>query len=371
MKRDMHNPTDMHTHTARIGLTFESTRKEELLATYRKRNEDNLIHVPDNVELYLFRAEISNTLLDSHFTRMNEKTLKNYVADARSGVAFLRSHNWSELPLGYSLDARMQEEDGRKRVVADFYTVPGLPDADDMIQRMNLGLVRDVSVGFHGGRMTCDLCHQDFWDCRHFPGISYEEEGKKTPQMATYTIDNARLSEVSGVFDGSTPSAMLLKAERSAKAGQLTKEQIDQIQETYRFTLPSSPRYSVPKEEKMDLAKVRGLLQVETDEEVEDALSKLAGRVKSLEAQAADGRHYRERVVADALAEGIRAHGEEFDSEAYESVLKNASLTAIEKMRDDWKRIADKVFPAGRQSAEEPEQKKKAQVNVVPDSAYR
>ena len=66
----------------------------------------------------------------------------------------------------------------------------------------------------------CDLCGLSVWswECPHFPGKSYiitdtEEEGEGEERIvtATYTIYDARLAEVSVVFDGATPDAQILR----------------------------------------------------------------------------------------------------------------------------------------------------------------
>jgi hypothetical protein len=263
--------------------------------------------------------------------------------------------------------------------VAGFYTIRGLAETDDLIRRMKGGLVRDVSVGFHGGEMRCDLCGQGFWECRHFPGLKYEEKkgDTVTTQLATFTIDDARLSEVSGVFDGSTPEAMILKAQRAAKAGELTAGQVLLLENQYRTRLPVTKTIPVAKtkEEKMpipeDFSKIRTLVGVETDEEVVPAVETLKQRVSQLEPQAEDGRTYRTDLVAQALAEGVRAMGNDFDKTVYETTLKSAPLSVVKRMRDDWKRVADANLPQGRQSQEQGQQpSSRKTTSKVPDAGY-
>lgn len=355
-------------HVARVERSFLSD-------SLREKLKERDIELDEN-DLYFFRAEISNNLLDSHFTHMSERTLQNYAEDASNGVAFLRGHNWKELPLGYSVSA--QYETGTKqRTVADFYTVPGMSDTDDLIKRLKAGLVRDVSVGFHGGRAICDLCGQDFWDCRHFPGLKYEEKDGDTikTQLATFTIDDARLSEVSGVFDGSTPEAMVLKAQRAAKAGQLTRQQVALLENQYRVALPATRTFAVsqPKEQEMefDTTQVRTLLKVDSDEKIVEGIQALQKRVAELEPQAKDGLAYREDLVQDALKEGVRAQGAEFDKPTYEEMLRTSPLTLVKRFRDDWKKVADKALPAGRSTTDEGEQTRKpTKVDAVPDAAF-
>lgn len=346
--------------------------------------------VPSEQPLYFWRAEISNGLLDSHFTHMAESTLRNYASDAKEGVAFLKGHNWQALPIGYSLDAAYEIEGDKKRVVADFYTVAGLAETDDLIARMKSGILRDVSVGFHGGTMQCDLCQRGFWECPHIPGLKYEVKDGDTvrSKLATFTIEDARLSEVSGVFDGSTPGAMILKAQE--RANELTDTQRHLLEQRYRVKLPATQRAFAGADMKVgqkpgednnmgmqeDFNKVRSLVAVETDDEVVPAVETLKRRVGELEPQAADGRQYRSDLVAEALAEGVRAQGKDFDSATYETVLTNAPIVTIKRMRDDWKRLGDERLAGGRKSVDDAQDSKESKqetkpVSFVPDAAYR
>ena len=337
-------------------------------------------------DTFIWDAEISNDLLDSHYTRMSEKTLQNYAADSERGVSFLRGHNWNELPVGYSFNADYDAGSGKKSVVASFYTARGIPDTDDLIARIKTGLLRDVSVGFHGGETTCDLCGLDFWDCRHYPGIKYEEKkgDTVTTLLATMTIDGANLSEVSGVFDGSTPEAMILKAQRAAKAGNLTQKEASLLERTYRTRLALTTRHAVPEipkeESKMkeeEVAELRSIVGA-TDEasiivNARDLSTKYNAALKQvteLEPLAEDGRIYRNELVAEALAEGVRAQGNDFDTELYEATLRSAPLKVVKRMRDDWKRAANVALPTGRTTAEVSGDVATIETSMYPDAAF-
>lgn len=377
--------TEEFSHLARVRLASTDRRAEIVESLSQRYTVGDL-----EKDLFLWDAEISNDLLDSHFTHMDENTLRNYAQETEQGVAFLKGHNWKDLPIGYSVSGTYDETGTKKRVVSGFYTVRGLPETDDLIRRMESGLLRDVSVGFHGGTMRCDICQQDFWDCRHFPGLKYEEKKGDvvTTLLATYTIEDAHLSEVSGVFDGSTPEAMILKAQRGAKSGNLTLEQIQQLERRYRISLPDKKVYTVPKptqgEKKMDEKQVNRLKEIViasgvVPEDARETLDEegivvftdmLSARIKTLEAQAAEGVQYRKDLVKDALAEGVRAQGDDFDAKLYEATLNSSPLAVVKRMRDDWKKFADAALPGGRRSVDNDQTPTKEERSLVPDSAY-
>ena len=177
---------------------------------------------------YEFQAEISNDLLDSYYTTMHITTLRNFREDAKSGVAFLEGHMPTRMNYGRTFNARLNKIEDRQRVLADIYTIRDInfgghmsfPSTNDFIRAVETDLVSDVSVGFYGGIWRCDLCGLDVFDwsdwdnmCRHWPGETYEEDGKKI--TATATIEEAHLSEVSIVYDGATPEAQITKKARS------------------------------------------------------------------------------------------------------------------------------------------------------------
>lgn len=379
---------------------------------------------------YFWSAEISSDVVDAYYTHMLMNTLTNFANDARSGVAFLPGHKHNELPFGRSLDAMLENavEPPRTRCVADFYTVPGLKlnnvATDDLISGIRSGLLRDVSVGFFGGRMVCDICGRDFWDwdCPHVPGVQYEvkQDNVVSVKMATYGVDNAHLAEVSAVYDGATPRAEILKAEREAAEGRLRPEAARMIEQRYRVKLPAAKRshagVEIPQKRKGEtmtleelLAGVRTAFDLPADADamgaldvlqnaagdlkrlrpLESALAEAQGRVQALEGEATtlrtqvatleplatDGRTYRDDLVTAALAEGVRAYGDKFAAGTYETMLRGASLEVIKRMRDDWALVGDTRFPGGRTSTDRGEQAPGKQEsapkrNSVPDAAY-
>lgn len=364
---------------------------------------------------FFWSAEISNQNIDAYFTHMMDSTLDNFAADSRRGVGFLNSHRHNELPLGRSLNARVEDGGRGKRVISDFYTIPDLDlngvNTNHFIAGVRSGIVSDVSVGFHGGDWWCDVCggnYRNYQDCQHIAGMKVEtKDGFVT---CTVGIDGARLSEVSAVYDGATPDATILKAQRLAEAGELDPKTRQVIEMRYRMKLPDVRSFAgvdVPQRadattqqgEKMDFEKivndVRGVLGIDKDADVLSAVSNAAeqsrklasveedrnalaekledeqkrtaeldAKVKELEPQAADGRAYREDMIADALANGVRASGEDFDKETYEQLLRNAPLATIKRMRDDWQRIGDTNFPGGRKTTDAGEDASKPAVRT-------
>jgi len=422
-----------------IGRRAEASTRAAGLSDVGEAGEEN--------DWYFFDAEISSNVLDSYFTHMDASTLRNFAQDAADGRALLDSHDGYKLGVGYSAGGRFEEEDGEGRAVGAFYIVPGIrfggkhsfASTDDYIRAVEAGVVRDVSVGFHGGRWVCDLCRQPYFGrgstCNHVAGWEYEidRDGRPSREICTVTIYDARLSEVSLVYDGATPGAMILKAEQEAAAGRLSPAMVRQIERQYRVKLPggagevraatttaSTADFAislgeVDGERVMDEEEViEGVDEVVVDvagtdagddgartavEEIRQAVSESAspegitlvaavrwlneqlavavgerdralGQVAELQPLADQGRAFREELVNQAVAEGVRAMGEAFPEETYRGMLGNTPLEHIRQVRDTFAAQAAERFPGGRQTRDRNEGKEPVRQSQTPVAAY-
>jgi hypothetical protein len=246
---------------------IDTRARTDLLTLAKERAFDPALL--DSVQPFFWGAEISSTRIDAYFTRMALSTLRNYATEAKAGVSFQNSHNIYELGLGRSLTGRffngdVESEDTPPRVEASFFTIPGLSaggtTTEQFMLGVNVGLYKDVSVGFYGGTMRCSICQRDIWDwdCMHVPGMQYElrdEQGEKTGkrEIAIAWIEDAHLAEVSIVYDGATPGAAILKAQQEAEAGRLNPAMHRVLEARYRIKLPGAERrfagVEIPKRE--------------------------------------------------------------------------------------------------------------------------
>lgn len=358
------------------------------------------VDVPED-RLFTFSAEISNHQLDSWHTRMAESSLRNYAEDAAIGVAFLDSHMHHQR-IGYSFGGTYEDE--AKRVLADFYTVKGMTlgnmSTDAFIEGVNFALIRDVSIGFKEGedfKYTCSICGQDIfsWDCDHMPGRTYTvaEDPQADPGqsderevMCFAWIENARLSEVSAVFDGATPNAMILaKATREVRGGRLKPDVQQMLERTYRFEIPKTakqfpgittterkvtimpndtpaPTSGAPDNKMLEREVAFELrtagVAVPDGTSILDAAKAAAAevqRLRPLETQATEGQKLRAQLVEDTLAEGVRAYGNDFQREAKKTMLDKLDVDAISEMRASWKALGDTKLSGGRRSVEAPD----------------
>jgi len=376
-------------------------RLNKFPARFRAIEGDRQTDSVGGEDAFQWQAEISSDRLDSYYTHMAESTLRNFANDAQTGVPFLDSHNNRQLGYGHSYVGRFEPGDV-SRVVAEFYTVPGIrfsggqtyASTDDFIRAMKAALVRDVSVGFHGGDIICDICGNSFYDwrsCDHWPGVEYTvgDEGDEKV-TSTFTIDDASLSEVSGVYDGATPGAMIDRARWQVEKGVMSPRAAIFLERRYRINLPGRmtwPGVNIPSTNPTERSEImerdtENILSEVWDicrnagapEEHDTALSAvnwLAGEAERLRPLADEGRQYRSDLIEDALAEGVRAMGDQFPAETYRGMLKRAGLESIKALRDQWAAMAARQLPGGRQTTDTDETPPVRQPESdVPDAAY-
>lgn len=189
----------------------------------------------DDVYLHVIEAANSNFIPD-RFMFLAESTLRNIAAAGPTGISFMNSHRTgalsqpSELPFGQTFAGQFFAEGvgpARKCTAQlGIFLRRGVrpngaqgPSTDDLHAMIEAGALRDVSVGLYGGRVTCDVCQNDYYDgaaCKHYAGTTEAMGPDEMTAQAdrgvpdgkcSVTLADATLGEVSAVYDGAVPSA--------------------------------------------------------------------------------------------------------------------------------------------------------------------
>lgn len=176
-------------------------------------------------------AVVSSGTLDSHGTRMSAQTLQNFADRLNNdAIQFKDSHDRGN---GFGVSTDAIYKDGK--VIASFrlrkdWTLNNGISSNQIIEGIREGIITKTSVGFSGGDYICDICNDDYMRtrCDHYPNYKYMVKGDDDVErevVASYTIDNAEVTEVSAVYDGSNPDAKILeKAESRYREGRLPVE---------------------------------------------------------------------------------------------------------------------------------------------------
>lgn len=383
-------------------------------------------------QVYLFPGTPSNQAIDHYGTRMAESSLRNYLKNVRAGVALMNSHRTgglfagsAELPIGRLFEGELSGEilqvgkagfgdQVGQELAAWHYMIRGvrLTDVsnDDLIASIDGGTIRDESIGFSlgpDGQFTCSICGRDYlnrgvrWDdeehrCPHLAFVEYDG------QRAFVWVERAKLAEVSLVYKGATPGAMIRKA--MACAPQLDRQALGMLEEHYQVRLLGGSTHPVktvedrPKpgeagnrsqpeevnsmselnrapiiellEDHLPAERVAQIRAVEDDDgfalaaalalvelhQSEQArVAELSAQTRALQQQAETlateaeiGRTYRDDLVTAAVAARVRVQGNAFDAERYRGVLvRSNDLDFIKSEKATWEARAAEVLRAG------------------------
>jgi hypothetical protein len=299
----------------------------------------------DPATIYRFDCVPSTQAIDSFFTRMHVSSLMNYAEEAKLGTPVLNSHRsggyskQAELPIGRSYNGLVEsdpENAEMQRFVASAYMLRnnranGSVNTDDIIAGIEAGTVSDISIGFAFGAGTpeknytdrtilrCSICGNDFlrsdpWgdgedNCNHWPGEMYKSEGGKKSELCVLDVVNAHLSEFSTVYNGATPGAVILKAQRAVSEGLLDKPMIHRLEDTYRTRLMDYATFPVPIIEARQEEGAEGLqvnLELQT-EKAQEALRQLQEEAQTIiDERKAQDEMANKRELEDAGKEGAK-----------------------------------------------------------------
>jgi hypothetical protein len=153
-------------------------------------------------EIWTGSMKLCHDRVDRTFERFPKAYLERFAATL-PGKSVLPGHDYSALPLGrfYAADVVPDTEGNHLRV--RYY----LPKESPLVSQIELGVLKDVSIGFNAGKRLCDLCAKE-WDFQHdhFPGQEYD--GKQC--TLTYCESEAHKAEAmegSFVWCGAQPGA--------------------------------------------------------------------------------------------------------------------------------------------------------------------
>lgn len=359
----------------------------------------------DDDDKYWIRVTASNPEVDKHNSIMDpDTTLKNFEADAKSklGVALTDHHAYRSFGYGRSSDARLTD---KNELLIDFFILKNMEyeggrrefrTSELLIRAIENDLVNQVSVEFYGAREICNICKLPYrryswysdWEpqredkCSHKMGKEYEVDGKKV--RATYTVYDARLKAVSLVEFGSNRKTSIDTKREVAEALQ------------WVFTEKPGPAFGAAFTDGMRtlmeehlmtdqewIAKLRDALEITTirsTDEPDEVVQKLEtevtnlrqqvedekDKVADLQADAEDGKAYREARIEEAIKQGNRAHGDAFDEAYHREYYADLPMAKLNASIESNKKIGDAALPAGRSTSdthEPPPERTKASVH--------
>lgn len=124
-------------------------------------------------EVYTFKVQACNDLVDRDFERFTLETLEK-LAPMYVGRTMITDHRWS----ADSQRARVYETFVEKRedcnaLIAKCYMLRN-DSTKDIIDAIDGGILREVSVGCAIGRAVCSICGEEYGTCGHQKGNTYD-----------------------------------------------------------------------------------------------------------------------------------------------------------------------------------------------------
>lgn len=177
-------------------------------------------------EVFSFSGKLAgDVVIPNRYVQLSKQLLDVFRNDAIDGVSLLIGHPWAEIAppkaviaYGRTYDARLTkgtQEGEAWSLLADHYMLRGLDidgiSTDSLIKQVEAGIIFDTSIGWGASNFTCSVCQRSIRACDHWPGQTYDIDGK---QVLCWAIAKppGYLMENSFVFDGAYPTAGILSA---------------------------------------------------------------------------------------------------------------------------------------------------------------
>jgi hypothetical protein len=269
-------------------------------------------------DVFLGRMKLANTDYDRSHERFTKAHLDRF-AETLPGRSVMPGHNYQELPVARFYAATVvQRAGGGHHLVADYYATR---KNEELISAIELGVLKDVSIGFRADKLTCDLCDGADYEgkaggCTHIAGQEYD--GKLA--TVTYGGDLSKYEAVEGSF-------VWLGCQYGA-------ETMGAAEAIHKAKAALLAEHSAAKGDEMELKEALA--------EIDRLKAELAKAGDA--ALAADGKAYREHLKSEIT----RMAGQVEKTGTYAAVLKHmesADSSSLVPIVDELKKEVEIKFP--------------------------
>jgi hypothetical protein len=135
---------------------------------------------PDDV--FVRGMYLTNTQRDFYYSRFTRDALEEQT-EMIPGAPVMQGHDYRGLPDARFFASRVVRIEDPSLPKRDQYWTENLyygvkdDEGDRYVRRVDLGVYREVSIGFRLVSTPCSICKNPIWSCAHIPGDVYEKGG--------------------------------------------------------------------------------------------------------------------------------------------------------------------------------------------------
>ena len=124
-------------------------------------------------DVYIRSMWLANDIIDSYYSRFNEKTLGDLAA-LTPGAPVLIGHQKEGLPIGKQFKAvKTYRDDGHWWLRTWFYFPKDMNHSENLERGIQTGLYDECSISWTYREAICSICGKDIRGCEHIPGKKY------------------------------------------------------------------------------------------------------------------------------------------------------------------------------------------------------
>ncbi|MEW8956692.1 XkdF-like putative serine protease domain-containing protein [Clostridium sp.] len=342
-------------------------------------------------EVYIYPIVLCDNEADRDYEYFTKKDL-DILSNLFVGKTFIQDHSWTsgnqhsrifktevvKVP-GKTVEGETKLKGSPYyQLKAWAYTVK--KGHEDLIENIEAGILKEVSVGFSIKDLECDICGNSFYDganCSHWPGRSYKVNGK---DIVCYL----RMKEPKEAYEVSFVAVPAQPAAGVVKGVKLEKSSKEKPGEKHKKTERSIFYAQITKRGEMSMKHLKGLISkakaeksdvieipvsdLEKDLEVYDeAIEKAEDaekELKELKPKAAMGEQYVEDLKKECTRLGKMAEGESFNEEMMSKVFEKCDVEELKEFKKQYEKKVDEKFPPVPQSKNYDDSNKKSTTSV-------
>lgn len=235
---------------------------------------------------------------------------------------------------------------------------------ENLIENIEAGILKEVSVGFSIKDLECDICGNSFYDgsnCSHWPGRSYKVNGNDMI-CHLHMKEPKEAYEVSFVAVPAQPAAGVVKGVKLEKQ-ELEKEKPNN--ERHKKTTRSIFYAQITKRGEESMKHLKGLINKAKEEKsdvieipiadlekdldiYDEAVTKAEeseSELKELKPKAAMGEEYIQDLKKECTRLGKMAEGEAFNAEMMGKVFEKCDVEELKEFKKQYESKVDEKFP--------------------------